>query len=55
MAYNGLHKTSKGMRKMNYQDEQQFERAITLNIPLKALLVLCGVSRSLFFNLIYSK
>jgi hypothetical protein len=41
---NGLHKTSKGMREMNYQDTQQFERATMLELPIQPLLVLCGVS-----------
>ena len=40
---NGLHKTSKGMREMNYRDTQQFERATMLQIPMHPLLVLCGV------------
>jgi len=47
-GYNGGHKTSKGMREMNYQDTQQFERAIILKLPIQPLLVLCGVSRSVF-------
>ena len=41
---NGLHKTSKGMREMNYQDTQQFERATMPQIPIQPLLVLCGVT-----------
>jgi hypothetical protein len=45
---NGLHKTSKGMRKMNYQDTQQFERAKMLQLPIQPLLVLCGVVRMCF-------
>ena len=48
LAYNVLHKTSKGMREMNYQDTQRFERAKMLQLPIQPLLVLCGVSRSLF-------
>ena len=53
LAHNVLHKTSKGMREMNYQDIQQFERATMLNNLLKPLLVLCGVmgSRSLKYSL----
>ena len=41
------------MREMNYQDIQQFERAIMLNNLLKPLLVLCGVMgyRSLKYSL----
>ena len=31
MKKNVLHKTSKGLREMNYQDTQQFERATMLN------------------------
>ena len=41
-----LHKTSKGMRAMSYQDTQQFKRATMPKLPLKPLLVLCGVSIS---------
>ena len=43
-TYNGLHKTSKGLREMNYQDKQHFERATMLNKLMKPLLVLCGVT-----------
>ena len=46
MNANVLHKTSKGMRDMNYQDTQRFERAKMLQLPIQPLLVLCGVSRS---------
>ena len=52
MGGNVLHKTSKGMREMNYQDTQQFERDIMLNNPLKPLLVLCSVRRCSFFAII---
>jgi len=45
---NVLHKTSKGMREMNYQYTTQFERATLLKLPIQPLLVLCGVSRSVF-------
>jgi hypothetical protein len=31
---NGLHKTSKGLREMNYQDTTQFERAMMLKLPI---------------------
>ena len=48
-APNVLHKTSKGMREMNYQDTQQFERATMLQLPIQPLLVLCGVSACLLF------
>ena len=41
-----LHKTSKGMLEMNYQDTIQFERATMLQLPIQPLLVLCGVSNS---------
>ena len=44
IAYNGSHKTSKGMREMNYQYTQQFERATMLQLPIQPLLVLCGVT-----------
>jgi hypothetical protein len=53
MGHNGLHKTSKGMRAMNYQDTQQAERATMLKLPIQPLLVLCGVMgcRSLKYSL----
>jgi hypothetical protein len=44
IAYNGLHKTSKGMREMNYRVTQQIERATMLKLPIQPLLVLCGVT-----------
>jgi hypothetical protein len=44
MAHNGLHKTSKGMREMNYRVTQQIERATMLKLPIQPLLVLCGVT-----------
>jgi len=43
MAANVLHKTSKGMQEMNYQDTQLLERATMLKLPIQPLLVLCGV------------
>ena len=49
--HNVLHKTSKGMREMSYQDTQQFERATMPKLPIQPLLVLCGVSGS-FYSLI---
>lgn len=52
MEHNGLHKTSKGMREMNYQETQQFERASMLKLPTQPLLVLCGVRRCSFFVII---
>ena len=50
-AYNALHKTSKGMREMNYQNTQQFERATMPKLPIQPLLVLCGVSASILVSL----
>jgi hypothetical protein len=47
---NVLHKTSKGMRDMNYQDTQHFGRDTMPKLPLKPLLVLCGVSSSFLFT-----
>ena len=47
---NVLHKTSKGMREMIYQDTQQFERATMPKLPIQPLLVLCGVSVSVFIE-----
>lgn len=44
VATNVLHKTSKGMRDMNHQDTQQFERATMPKLPIQPLLVLCGVT-----------
>jgi len=43
IAHNVLHKTSKGMREMNYQNTTQFERATMLKLLPKPLLVLCVV------------
>ena len=45
-----LHKTSKGMREMNYQDIQQFERATMPKLPIQPLLVLCGVTARFYFS-----
>ena len=50
MNANVLHKTSKGMREMNYQYTQQFERAAMLKLPIRPLLVLCGVRLPYFLN-----
>lgn len=52
LATNGLHKTSKGMRAMNYQDAQNFERDTMLKLTQSPLLVLCGVRRCSFFVLV---
>lgn len=52
MAGNGLHKTSKGMRAMNYQDAQHFERDTMPKLTQNPLLVLCGVRRCSFFVLV---
>ena len=52
LAYNVLHKTSKGMREMNYQYTQQFERATMPKLPIQPLLVLCGVRRCSFFVIV---
>ena len=52
MATNVLHKTSKGMREMSYQDTQQFDRATMLKLPIQPLLVLCGVRRCSFIVII---
>ena len=50
MPHNVLHKTSKGMRDMNYQDTQQFERATMPKLPIQPLLVLCGVTARFCFS-----
>jgi hypothetical protein len=50
MGHNVLHKTSKGMREMNYQDTQQFERATMLKLPIQPLLVLCGVTARFYLS-----
>ena len=42
--------TSKGMREINYQEAQKFERATMQNNLLKPLLVLCGVSSRFLLN-----
>lgn len=47
---NVLHSTSKGLREMNYQNTQQFERATMLQIPMHHLLVLCGVTARFLFS-----
>ena len=53
LEHNVLHKTSKGIREMNYQDTTQFERATMPKLPIQPLLVLCGVSNCpLFYQLI---
>jgi len=49
LSYNVLHKTSKGMRDINYQDTQQFEQAMMLKLPIQPLLVLCGVMPRFYF------
>jgi hypothetical protein len=36
------------MREMNYQNTQQFERAKMIKLPIKPLLVLCGVTARFF-------
>ena len=46
------YKNSKGMREMNYQDTQLFERAKMPQLPIQPLLVLCGVRRCSFFVII---
>jgi GNAT superfamily N-acetyltransferase len=51
LAHNVLHKTSKGMREMNYQDLQHFERATMPKLPIQPLLVLCGVTTRFCFSL----
>ena len=50
MGANVLHSTSKGLREMNYQNTQQFERATMLQIPMHPLLVLCGVTARFCFS-----
>ena len=52
MLPNVLHKTSKGMREMNYQPTPNFERDTMPKLSLKPLLVLCGVRRCSFFVII---
>lgn len=37
---------------MNYQDTQHFERATIPKLPIRPLLVLCGVRRCSFFVII---
>ena len=45
-----MHNTSKGLREMNYQDTQQFERATMPKLPIQPLLVLCGVTARFLFS-----
>ena len=47
-----MHKTSKGMREMNYQNTQQFERDTMMQLPIQPLLVLLGVRRCSFVAII---
>jgi len=51
-VYNVSHKTSKGMRDMNYQYTMNITRATMLNNLPKPLLVLCGVMARLLFRII---
>jgi len=48
IAYNVLHKTSKGMREMNYQNTTRFERATMLKLPTKAFIGFMRCYRQLF-------
>lgn len=50
IADNGLHKTSKGMREMNYRDTQHFERATMPQLPIQPLSVLCGITARFYFS-----
>jgi len=43
-----LHKTSKGMREMNYQNTTRFERATMLKLPTKAFIGFMRCYRQLF-------
>ena len=45
---NGWHKTSKGMREMNYQYTQQLKRATMLKLPTKAFIGFMRCYRQLF-------
>lgn len=54
IKHNVLHKTSKGMREMSYQDTQQFERGKMLQLPIQPLLVLCGVMPRFFLYVLFS-
>ena len=48
MNANVLHKTSKGMREMNYQNTTRFERATMLKLPTKAFIGFMRCYRQLF-------
>jgi hypothetical protein len=50
IAYNGSNKISKGMREMNYQDTQQFDRANMPKLQIQPLLVLCSVTASFYLS-----
>lgn len=52
VTHNVLHKTSKGMREMNYQDITQFEQTTMLKLPIQPLLVLCGVMPRFYLELL---
>lgn len=45
---NGWHKTSKGMREMNYQNTTRFERATMLKLPTKTFIGFMRCYRQLF-------
>ena len=45
-----MHKIGKGMRDMNYQYTQNFERATMPKLPIQHLLVLCGVTVRFLFS-----
>ena len=45
---NVLHKTSKGMRKMNYQDTQQFERGTKPKLSTKTFIGFMRCYRQFF-------
>jgi len=54
VVHNVLHKTSKGLRELNYQDTQLLERATMPKLPIQPLLVLCCVTaRFYLFHLQY--
>jgi hypothetical protein len=55
MAYNVLHKTSKGLREMNYQDTIHFERDTMPKLPIQPLLVLCVVTARFSFAFLIDK
>ena len=55
IAYNVLHKTSKGMREINYQNITQIERTTILKLPTKTFIGFMRCYRQLFPSIKFVK